>query len=259
MEGSLNGVRAVVTGAGRGIGAAIATGLAASGARVLIADIDEAAASATAERIGPRARSIRVDVSDRMSVRAAIADAVSAFGGLDAMFNNAGIVKVTPFMDVTEDDFRVMMEVNALGALIGMQEAARQMRRQGAGGSIVNTASVAGKQGYDFFTQYCASKFAVIGMTQAAAKDMGKDNIRVNAICPGIVDTPMWAFIDESLQSHGVSEEKGEAFQKFAAQAVLGRPSTAEDLVGIARFLVSKDAAFITGQSIVVDGGIMFS
>ena len=189
MQAMPDGVRAIVTGGGQGIGAAIAKGLVSAGAKVVVADIDEATATATADSIGTSARATKIDVRDRESVRATVNLAIREFGGLDTMFNNAGIVKVTPFMDVTEDDFRSMMEVNALGVLIGMQEACRQMRRQGTGGSIINTASVAGKQGYDFFTQYYASKFAVVGMTQAAAKDMGKDGIRVNSICPGIVDT----------------------------------------------------------------------
>ena len=196
---------------------------------------------------------------DRNSVRKTVEFAVAQLGGLDAMFNNAGIVKVMPFMNVTEDDFRSMMEVNALGVLIGMQEACRQMRKQGRGGSIVNTASVAGKQGYDFFTQYCASKFAVVGMTQAGAKDMGKDKIRVNAICPGIVDTHMWKVIGQGYQESGMTKNEGDAFDQFAAQALLGRPSKPEDLVGISCFLASKHSEFITGQSIVVDGGILFS
>ena len=125
MADALGQLRAIVTGAGRGIGAAIAGGLAASGAHVVFADIDEAAAREAASRSGPNARAVRVDVRDRNSVRAAVDLAVDEFGGLDAMFNNAGIVKVMPFMDVTEDDFRSMMEVNAFGVLLGMQEACR--------------------------------------------------------------------------------------------------------------------------------------
>ena len=259
MQAMLDGVRAIVTGGGQGIGAAIAKGLVSAGAKVVVADIDEATATATADSIGTSARATKIDVRDRESVRATVNLAIREFGGLDTMFNNAGIVKVTPFMDVTEDDFRSMMEVNALGVLIGMQEACRQMRRQGTGGSIVNTASVAGKQGYDFFTQYCASKFAVVGMTQAAAKDMGKDGIRVNSICPGIVDTQMWKVIGRGYQESGLMTNEGDAFEQFAAQALLGRPSTPDDLVGVACFLASKASAFMTGQALVVDGGILFS
>ena len=259
MADALGQLRAIVTGAGRGIGAAIAGGLAASGAHVVFADIDEAAAREAASRSGTNARAVRVDVRDRNSVRAAVDVAMDEFGGLDAMFNNAGIVKVMPFMDVTEDDFRSMMEVNALGVLLGMQEACRQMRKQGTGGSIVNTASIAGKQGYGFFMQYCASKFAVVGMTQAGAKEMAKDRIRVNAICPGVVDTHMWKVIDQGFQNARLTQNEGDSFKQAAAQALLGRPSRPEDLVGVACFLASRNSEFITGQSIVVDGGIVFS
>jgi meso-butanediol dehydrogenase/(S,S)-butanediol dehydrogenase/diacetyl reductase len=133
------------------------------------------------------------------------------------------------------------------------------MRKQGAGGSIVNTASIAGKQGYGFLMQYCASKFAVVGMTQAGAKEMAKDRIRVNAICPGVVDTHMWKVIDQGFQNARLTQNEGDSFKQAAAQALLGRPSTPEDLVGVACFLASRNSEFITGQSIVVDGGIVFS
>lgn len=259
MADALGQLRAIVTGAGRGIGAAIAGGLAASGAHVVFADIDEAAAREAASRSGPNARAVRVDVRDRNSVRTAVDVAVDEFGGLDAMFNNAGIVKVMPFMDVTEDDFRSMMEVNALGVLLGMQEACRQMRKQGTGGSIVNTASIAGKQGYGFFMQYCASKFAVVGITQAGAKEMAKDRMTRQRICPGVVDTHMWKVIDQGFQNARLTQNEGDFFKQAAAQALLGRPSRPEDLVGVACFLASRNSEFITGQSIVVDGGIVFS
>ena len=140
----------------------------------MFADIDEAAAREAASRSGTNARAVRVDGEDRNSVRAAVDVAMDEFGGLDAMFNNAGIVKVMPFMDVAEDDFGSMMEVNALGVLLGMQEACRQMRKQGTGGSIVNTASIAGKQGYGFFMQYCASKFAGVWMNSGRSQGDGQ-------------------------------------------------------------------------------------
>ena len=182
------------------------------------------------------------------------------FGGLDAMFNNAGIVKVMPFMDVAEDDFRSMMEVNALGVLLGMQEACRQMRKQGTGGSIVNTASIAGKQGYGFFMQYCASKFAVVGMTSGRSQGDGqgpntrqRNLSRCGRYAHVEVDRPR-------LPKRQTDAERGETLSKQAAgQALLGRPSRPEDLVGVACFLASRNSEFITGQSIVVDGGIVFS
>lgn len=259
MQSKLAGKRAVVTGAGRGIGEAMARGLAAEDVRVVIADIDAAAAQSVAQSIGANARSIGIDVRNRASVDAAVGFAVSEFGGLDAMFNNAGIVKVVPFAEVTDEEFRTMMDVNALGILIGTQVAARQMQLQGTGGAIVNTASIAGKVGSDLFTHYCASKAAAISLTQSAAKAYGKDKIRVNAICPGMVDTNMWQVIGQAYKDTGLMTNTGDALEHFSVQAVLGRTSVPDDMVGLARFLVSDDSEFITGQSIVVDGGIVFS
>jgi len=258
MAIDLNGVRVVINGAGQGIGAAIARGVAESGARVVIGDIDGDKAQAVADSIGAGARAIRVDVRDRASVRAAIGLAVADFGGLDVMFNNAGIAQVRPFLDITEEDFRAVMEINALGVLIGTQEAARQMLAQGTGGSIINTASIAGKQGYEPLGHYSASKFAVVALTQTAARAFGKDRIRVNAICPGVVATDMWKTIDRGFQDNALTSRPQEAFETFAAGAVLGRPSTPQDLVGVARFLASPESGFTTGQSIMADGGMVF-
>jgi meso-butanediol dehydrogenase/(S,S)-butanediol dehydrogenase/diacetyl reductase len=213
MAIDLNGVRVVINGAGQGIGAAIACGLAESGARVVIGDIDADKAQAVADSIGGAARAIRVDVRERASVRAAIGLAVAHFGGLDAMFNNAGIAQVRPFLDITEEDFRAVMEINALGVLIGTQEAVRQMQAQGTGGSIVNTASIAGKQGYEPLGHYSASKFAVVALTQTAARAFGKDGIRVNAICPGVVATDMWKTIDRGFQDNALTSRPQEAFE----------------------------------------------
>lgn len=254
----LDGLRAVITGAGQGIGAAIARGLAASGARVIVADIDEARARVVADDIGESAIASHVDVRKRSSVRSTIRLAVDSFGGLDAMFNNAGIAQVRPFLDITEDDFRTIMDINALGVLIGIQEAARQMQAQGGGGSIINTASASGKQGHEPLAHYSASKFAVVALTQAAARAFGKDRIRVNAICPGVVATDMWKTIDRDFQANALTSKPDEAFETFAASAVLGRASVPEDLVGLARFLASDESGFITGQSIMADGGIVF-
>ncbi|MCW6509306.1 glucose 1-dehydrogenase [Lichenifustis flavocetrariae] len=258
MELQLDGARVLITGGGRGIGAAMARGLAEAGAKVAVADIDGGLAEATAGAIGGAAFPLRIDVRDRTSVRDAVAACVARLGGLDVMFNNAGIAQVRNFLDITEEDFRTVMDVNALGVLIGMQEAIRQMRLQGTGGSIVNTASIAGKQGYEPLAHYCASKFAVVALTQAAARAFGKDNIRVNAICPGVVDTAMWRLIDKGFQDNGLSKTENEAFTTFASGAVLGRPSKAEDLVGVARFLASPESAFMTGQTLLVDGGMVF-
>lgn len=260
MSGQLDGRRIIVTGGGRGIGAAMAKALAKEGGHLLIADINEGIASETAAEIahgGGRAAACKVDVRDRASVAAMIATAVKDLGGVDVLFNNAGIAQVRTFLDITEEDWRNVMDVNGLGVLIGMQEAARQMIAQGAGGSIVNTASIAGKQGYEPLAHYSASKFAVVALTQAGARAFAKHQIRVNAICPGVVATDMWKLIDQGFRDNKLTNRDNEAFETFAATALLGRGSRAEDMAGVAVFLAGAASEFMTGQTLLVDGGIV--
>lgn len=254
----LDGRLIFITGGARGIGAAMAAGLATGGARVAIADLRIADAEARAREIGAGAIGLACDVRDRASLRAAMAETVARFGGLDAVFNNAGIAQVRPFLEITEEDWRTVMDVNGLGVLIGMQEAIRIFKAQGRGGKIVNTASIAGKQGYEPLAHYSASKFAVVALTQAAARAFGRERITANAICPGVVATPMWTLIDAGFQEHGLSSGPEEAFNAFAAGAVLGRPSQPDDLAGVARFLASAESDFMTGQTLLVDGGMVF-
>ena len=251
----------IVTGSGRGIGAAIARALAADGARLTIADRTAEDAEAVAESIraaGGTATAVTVDVRDRAAVRRMIDTAVASHGRLDVLFNNAGVAQTKPFLDITEEDWRFVTDVNALGVLIGMQEAVRTFRAQGGGGKIINTASIAGKQGYEPLAHYSASKFAVVALTQAAARAFGKEQITANAICPGVVATEMWKIIDKGFRDTGLTTAEDEAFNQFAAGAVLGRPSAAADLVGVARFIASSDSDFMSGQSLLVDGGMVF-
>ncbi len=260
MPGRLAGQRIIVTGGGRGIGAEMAKAMAAEGGNLVIADLDLKIAKATAEGIeaaGGKALAVQVDVRERASVKAMIAATVKAFGGVDAVFNNAGIAQVRPFLTITEEDWRAVMDVNGLGVLICMQEAARQMIQQGTGGSIVNTASIAGKQGYEPLAHYSASKFAVVALTQAGARAFAKDKIWVNAICPGVVATDMWKLIDRGFRDSGLTSKDNEAFETFAATALLGRGSQPDDMAGVALFLASRDSAFMTGQTLLVDGGIV--
>lgn len=261
MPTDVKGRSIVVTGAGRGIGESIARGLAADGARLTIADLDRDNAESVARAIreaGGEAIAVGVDVRQRESVKAMIAAAVAAFGRLDVIFNNAGIAQTRPFLSITEEDWHRVMDVNALGVLICMQEAVRQMKAQGGGGKIINTASIAGKQGYEPLAHYSASKFAVVAMTQAAARAFGADKINVNAICPGVVATDMWKIIDKGFRDEGLTTRENEAFDGFAATILLGRPSRPDDLVGVSRFLASPDSDYVTGQSLMVDGGMVF-
>lgn len=260
MSNSVEGRSIIVTGAGRGIGRAIAEGLAGAGARVVIADIDPATTEGTAADIrasGSDATGIPVDVTDRASVQALIAQTVAAHGRLDAMFNNAGIAQVKPFNDITEDDWHRVMDINAMGVLIGIQEASKQFIAQGGGGKIVNTASIAGKQGYEPLAHYSASKFAVVALTQAAARAFGQHRINVNAICPGVVATDMWKLIDKGFVDQGLTQRDNEAFEGFSADILLGRPSQPGDLAGVSIFLASAGSDYMTGQSLLVDGGMV--
>lgn len=257
----LDGKTVLITGAGRGIGRAIAARVAGEGANVVIADIDEGSAREAAETLvaaGGQALGVAVDVTDRASFRAAIAAGVERFGRLDVLFNNAGISKTERFLETSEEDFDRIMAVNARGVLIGTQEGAEQFKRQGGGGKVVNTASIAGKSGFPLFAAYSASKFAVVGLTQAAANALGADGITVNAFCPGVVTTELWKQLDDEFIAIGETQEKGEALEGFGAGILVGRLSTADDLTGIALFLASSDSDYLTGQSINVDGGMVF-
>lgn len=257
---SVNGKTCIVTGAGRGIGKAIGLYMAKQGAKVIFADVNgvEAESSANeARQAGGKAVGVKVDVAERAQVRDMVSRAVKEFGRLDVIFNNAGINKIQPFMDTTEGNWDRIMRVNALGVLICMQEAAKQMISQGGGGKIINTASIAGRQGYPNIAPYCASKFAVISLTQSAARELAKHKITVNGFAPGVVNTPLWEQIDREHIEIGETKEPGEAMRNFAAGILLGRVSTPDDITGLATFLASSASDYITGQTIVVDGGMV--
>jgi meso-butanediol dehydrogenase / (S,S)-butanediol dehydrogenase / diacetyl reductase len=247
----------IITGAARGIGAEIARDLARNGAKVCIADLNEEAAQSVAKSIGPSAIAMKVDVSSRESTKAMIAATVEAFGKLDVIFNNAGISQTCNFMDVTEDDWHQIMDVNGLGVLIGTQEAARQMKTQGTGGKIINTASIAAKQGYPLFAHYCASKFAVAALTQAAARALAPDKITVNAFAPGVVRTELWEQLDREFMDLGVTQKPDQAINEFSQSILLGRYAKPEDITGVTTFLASTGSDYITGQTVMVDGGMV--
>lgn len=260
MSQRLEGKTCIVTGAGRGIGQAVAERLAAEGANVAIGDIDIDAATSVVnaiESVGGSVIAHRVDVSDRDAVRELIAVAVDRFGSLDVMFNNAGVAQAVPLLDTTEEQWDRLMRINGLGVMIGIQEAARQFLGQGTGGKIVNTASVAGKQGFALVGAYSASKFAVVALTQAAARELAPHKITVNGFCPGIVATELWRRLDEQIMHTGRTSQVGEAMAQFGEDILLGRVSTPEDCAGIAAYLASADSDYMTGQCIQVDGGMI--
>ncbi|NKJ08658.1 glucose 1-dehydrogenase [Rhizobium sp. SG741] len=256
MSGLVNNKVVIVTGAARGI----AADLAEKGAHVVIADLNADAARQTASKIssgGNNAIAVAVDVSSRASVKALIDQTVSRFGRLDVIFNNAGISQTCPFLKVTEEDFDRIMKVNGLGVLIGTQEAAKQMIAQGHGGKIINTASVAGKQGYPLFAHYCASKFAVVAITQAAARALAEHKITVNCFGPGVVKTELWEQLDREFLERGLTEKPEQAINEFSQSILLGRVSLPKDIAGVTTFLASDASDYVTGQTVMVDGGMV--
>jgi meso-butanediol dehydrogenase/(S,S)-butanediol dehydrogenase/diacetyl reductase len=256
----LEGKVCIVTGAARGIGKGIGLRLISEGASVTFADLNaEQAEAAAAEgrSQGGKALSVKVDVTNRGEVRSLVERAVSEYGKLDVLFNNAGINKPQLFLETTEENWEQIMRVNALGVFLCTQEAAKQMIKQGKGGKIVNTVSIAGRQGFGNIVPYCASKFAAVGITQASARALAEHGITVNGFSPGVVDTPLWQQLDRDLMEIGESSEPGEAMRNFASGILLGRVSTPDDIVGLASFLASSDSDYITGQVITVDGGMV--
>ncbi|GAA4824863.1 acetoin reductase [Actinomycetospora corticicola] len=252
---------AVVTGAGRGIGEAIARRLAADGLAVMVSDIDGATAERTAAAIteaGGRAAAQAADVSDRDACFALVAATREAFGGLDVMVANAGIAQVKTLLEVTPEDLQRMLAVNVGGVLWCLQAAAETMIEQGRGGKIISASSIAGHQGFDHLGHYSASKFGVRALTQAAAKELAGHGITVNAYCPGIVDTTMWEEIDAGLGGY-LGTGKGEAFAQYSQLIALGRPQTPQDVAGYVSYLAGPDADYMTGQAGIIDGGIVMT
>lgn len=260
MSGMVEGKVIIVTGAGGGLGSGMAADLAKNGASVGVADINRGAAQKVVDQItaaGGKAIALAVDVTDRAAVKGMIDEVVGTFGRLDVMFNNAGISQTCPFMEVTEADFNRIIKVNTLGVLIGTQEAARQFMAQGSHGKVINTASIAGKQGWPDYAHYCASKFGVVSLTQSAARALAKNNITVNCFSPGVVATELWKQLDQDARNFGITEKPDDLIKGFSANILLGRPSEPEDLVGVTTFLASDGASYITGQTIMVDGGMV--
>ncbi len=241
-----------VTGAGRGIGAAIAAEFAASGHRVAVGDLDDEAARECAARIGGLA--VHVDVTNRDTIEQAAAQAESRLGPIDVWVSNAGVSTMVGFLDVSERDWDFVMDVNAKGPFLCGQVAAKRLIANG-GGVIVNTASLAGKRGgIPYLSHYVASKFAVIGLTQAMAYELAPYKIRVNCVCPGYVQTSMQSReIEWEAQLRHQTPEQVVA--SYISDTPLGRLETPQDVAKVVRFLASDDAGFITGEALAVHGG----
>jgi meso-butanediol dehydrogenase / (S,S)-butanediol dehydrogenase / diacetyl reductase len=249
---------ALVTGGARGIGRGIALRLAADGHDVAVADLPSMRSESDAVAGEVEGLALDVDVSDAGQVDAMVAAVVSHFGRLDVMVANAGIAQVAPLLDVTAEDFDRLMAVNLRGVFLCYTAAARQMIAQGGGGKIIGAASIAAHKGFGMLGHYSASKFAVRGLTQAAAQEWAQHGITVNAYCPGIVGTAMWELIDEKLAEY-IGLQKGEALAQFSELITLGRVETPEDVASFVSYLASADSDYMTGQSVMIDGGVLFA
>jgi meso-butanediol dehydrogenase/(S,S)-butanediol dehydrogenase/diacetyl reductase len=248
----------VVTGGAGGIGAAACRAIAAEGGKVVVADLDAEAARRVADSIvadGGAAESVGVDVTDRARVQAMIRTAVDAFGELNVIFNNAGMNRPRGFMDVDEENFEQIVRVNTWGVIVCTQEAAKQMIAQGAGGKIVNTGSIASRQGYWDFVPYCVAKFGTLAVTQATARGLIEHGITVNAFAPGVVDTPMWIGLNEDIRAIHDQPADSDPMREFAGGTLAGRPASPEELAPFLVYLASPESDYMTGQMYMVDGG----
>lgn len=250
----LQGKVAIVTGGAKGIGAAIAERYVAEGARVVIADIALDAAQAQATRLGATAFAIRLDVTRSDSIARTITATQSHFGSVDILVNNAAVFDLAPVVEVTQESWDVLFDVNVKGLFFMLQAAARAMIVQGRGGKILNMASQAGRRGEALVSVYCATKAAVISLTQSAGLDLIRHRINVNGIAPGVVDTPMWAEVD-ALFARYEGRPLGEKKRLVGEAVPYGRMGLPEDHAGAAVFLASADADFIVAQTLNVDGG----
>lgn len=250
----LEGKSALITGSARGIGRAFAQAYIHEGARVAIADIDLQRAQATATELGPNAYAVRMDVTDQSSINQAIAAVVAQAGKLDILINNAALFDLAPIVDITRDSYERLFSINVGGTLFTLQAAAKQMIAQGHGGRIINMASQAGRRGEALVAVYCATKAAVISLTQSAGLDLIRHGINVNAIAPGVVDGEHWDGVDALFARHE-NRPLGEKKKLVGEQVPFGRMGTADDLTGMAIFLASADSEYVVAQTYNVDGG----
>ncbi len=248
----LAGKRALITGAARGIGLAFARRYIAEGAQVAIADVDIERAAAAAEEIG--AVAVQMDVTRQESIDAGFDAAVEALGGLDILMNNAALFSAAPIVEIERADFDRLMAVNVAGVLFCTQAAAKRMIAQGSGGKIINMASQAGRRGESLVAVYCATKAAVISLTQSAGLNLIPHGINVNAIAPGVVDGEHWDGVDAFFARYE-GKAPGQKKREVGAAVPYGRMGTAADLEGMAVFLASEEADYIVAQTYNVDGG----
>ena len=249
----LAGKSALITGAARGIGRAFAEAYATEGARIAVADIDVARARSTASEIGDAAMAVEMDVTSQDSIDRAVAQTLSAFGRIDVLINNAAVFTAAPIVEIERPDYVRTFDINVAGTLFTMQAVAGHMIEHG-GGKIINMASQAGRRGEPLVAVYCATKAAVISLTQSAGLDLIRHGINVNAISPGVVDGEHWDGVDRlfaKYENRPLGEKK-----KLVGEAVpIGRMATPDDLTGMAVFLASTESDYVVAQTFNVDGG----
>ena len=252
-----------ITGAARGIGKAIALRLAADGHDIAVSDLpsmaDELEKTRTEiEASGVRAIALTGDVTEPESVRRIVEQTAEQLGSLDVMVANAGIAQTKALLDVTPDEYDLVHRVNGKGLFLCYTEAARQMIKQGNGGKIIGASSIAGHKGFGLLGVYSSSKFGVRALTQAAAQEWAEHGITVNAYCPGIVDTQMWVEVDRDLGAINDMAE-GESMKAMAAGITIGRVSQGSDVAAFVSYLAGPDSDYMTGQSPLIDGGMLFA
>jgi len=257
---SIKGKVALVTGAGQGIGRAIALRLASDGADIAIADLKEDQMKAVADEvraIGRKATTIRADVSKRDDVFAAVDHAEKELGGFDIIVNNAGIASIQPLAEATPEEVDQILKVNVNGVLWGIQAAAKKFKHHKRKGKIISAASIAGHEAMPLLGVYSATKFAVRALTQAAAREFASDGITVNAYCPGIVGTDMWVEIDQRM-AEITGAKIGENYEKYVGSIALGRAQTPDDVAALVSYLAGPDSDYMTGQAPIIDGGLVY-
>ncbi|PSH67600.1 sorbitol dehydrogenase [Phyllobacterium brassicacearum] len=251
----LEGKTAFITGSARGIGRAFAEAyLRESAAHVVIADINLERAQETARELGAGAYAVRLDVTDQASIDAAVSETVTKFGGIDVLINNAALFDLAPIVEITRESYEKLFAVNFSGTLFTLQAVAKAMIARGKGGKIINMASQAGRRGEPLVAIYCATKAAVISLTQSAGLNLIEHGINVNAMAPGVVDGEHWEGVD-ALFAKYENRPRGEKKRLVGEAVPYGRMGTAEDLTGMAIFLASSESDYIVAQTYNVDGG----
>ncbi|WP_305849002.1 MULTISPECIES: L-iditol 2-dehydrogenase [unclassified Ruegeria] len=250
----LAGKTALITGAARGIGRAFAEAYVNEGARVAIADINIDGARECAAALGESAIGVALDVTNQASIGRAVALTVAEFGHIDILVNNAALFTAAPIVEIERDDYQRVFDINVAGTLFTMQAVAGHMIKRGRGGKIINMASQAGRRGEPLVAVYCASKAAVISLTQSAGLNLIRHGINVNAISPGVVDGEHWDGVDAFFAKYE-NKAPGQKKQEVGAAVPYGRMGTPDDLTGMAVFLASDAADYIVAQTYNVDGG----